>query len=203
MGGLELLRLGGPALWLLLLLSVATLTLIVLKIWEAWERAWSARDFVQPALDYWMRGEREAAMRLLDMQASPLAAVMSTAILTRGRRELSEDKQREHIQQIAAEKLEAQRGLLRPLEVIAHLAPLLGLLGTVLGMIQVFQRMQTAGDQVNAALLSGGLWEALLSTAAGLAVAIMALAAFHYFDRQCERLRLDMESALTRIFTAA
>ncbi|MDO6806083.1 MotA/TolQ/ExbB proton channel family protein, partial [Wenyingzhuangia sp. 1_MG-2023] len=61
---------------------------------------------------------------------------------------------------------------LRPLEVIANIAPLLGLFGTVLGMIEAFQAMEAAGSKVDPAVLSGGIWQALLTTAGGLAVAI-------------------------------
>lgn len=198
---LELLRLGGPALLVLLVLSVVTVTLGLLKLWEFWEQGLGRRAFSAGALEAWQRGQQDQALAILGVQTSPLALVMAEAIALHSRKELSEEKQREHIAQFAAEKLESARSLLRPLEVIANLAPLLGLLGTVLGMIEVFQRMQAAGDQVNPSILSGGLWEALLSTAAGLAVAIIALGCFHFFDRQAERLRHDMEAALTRIFT--
>jgi biopolymer transport protein ExbB len=198
----ELVRLGGPVLLLLLALSVATLTLVLLKAWEFHERELGARAFAGRALDSWARGQADQALAQLGSRNSPLAEVMSAAMALRLRGELPEPHQREQIGQLAADRLEATRGLLRPLEVITGLAPLLGLLGTVLGMIEVFQRLQLAGERVDVALLAGGLWEALLTTAAGLGVALLALAAFHFFDRKHERLRHDMESALTRIFTA-
>ncbi|MGH8540278.1 MAG: MotA/TolQ/ExbB proton channel family protein [Stenotrophobium sp.] len=195
------LRLGGPALLILLLLSIAALTLIIVKAWEFWElRIWQ-RDFVARAIDAWHGGRADQALALLQAQATPLARVMAAAVRGRGNSAAPENEVREQVTQIASEELESVRRLLRPLEVIANLAPLLGLLGTVLGMIQVFQRLQAAGNQVNPAILSGGLWEALLTTAAGLSVAIIALAGFHTLDRAVERLHHDMESALTRIFT--
>ena len=82
------------------------------------------------------------------------------------------------------------------------MAPLIGLLGTVMGMIQAFRQLQAAGDRVSPAVLSGGLWEALLTTAGGLAVAIVALVAFNYLDRRVERLQQRMESALTALLTS-
>ena len=197
----DLLQKGGPVMLALLLLSVATLTIVLLKTWDFWEQRLSARDFVQRALDAWQRGQTDQALSILGARATPLAALMAAAIAARARNEVPEEKQREQLARLAAEKLESVRALLRPLEVIASLAPLLGLLGTVLGMIKVFQRMQEAGERISPAILSGGLWEALLTTAGGLAVAIIALAAFHTFDRQVERLRHDMEGALTGIFT--
>jgi biopolymer transport protein ExbB len=198
---LEWLRLGGPAMLILLGLSVASVTLILVKAWEFWELRIGQRDFVPRALESWHSGRVDQALALLHAQVTPLARAMEAAIKGRGNPALNEAEVREQVTQIAAEHLESARRLLRPLEVIANLAPLLGLLGTVLGMIQVFQRLQVAGDRVNPSILSGGLWEALLTTAAGLTVAIIALAGFHVFDRAVERLHHDMEGALTRIFT--
>ncbi|HWU67619.1 MAG TPA: MotA/TolQ/ExbB proton channel family protein [Stenotrophobium sp.] len=195
------LRLGGPAMLVLLLLSVAALTLIIVKFWEFWElRIWQ-RDFVARALASWHAGNADQALSQLQAQATPLSRVMAAAIRGCSNKALADAQVREQVTQLASEELESARRLLRPLEVIANLAPLLGLLGTVLGMIQVFQRLQAAGNQVNPAILSGGLWEALLTTAAGLSVAILALAGFHTLDRAVERLHQDMESALTRLFT--
>ena len=198
---LEWLRLGGPAMLILLGLSIASVTLILVKTWEFWELKIGQRDFVSSVLNSWHAGRADEALALLSAQVTPLAKVMTAAIKGRSNTALPEAEVREQITQLAADQLESARRLLRPLEVIANLAPLLGLLGTVLGMIQVFQRLQTAGDRVNPSILSGGLWEALLTTAAGLTVAIIALAGFHALDRAVERLHHDMEGALTRIFT--
>ena len=197
----ELLQLGGPAMWVLLGLSVAVVTIVLVKSWEFWDLKMSRRDFVPRALEAVGRGQPEQALTVLVAQPSPLAEVMTAAVNGLRDPAVTEPRLREQLTQLASEKLEAARSLLRPLEVIAMLAPLLGLLGTVLGMIKVFQKLQAAGDRVNPSILSGGLWEALLTTAGGLTVAIVALAAFHTFDRQIERLRLDMEGALTRLLT--
>lgn len=79
------------------------------------------------------------------------------------------------------------RTSLRPLEVVAACAPLLGLLGTVIGMIEAFATLSSAGSDINPSLLAGGIWKALLTTAAGLIVALPALIAWHIFDRNVER----------------
>jgi biopolymer transport protein ExbB len=88
------------------------------------------------------------------------------------------------------------------LEVIAALSPLLGLFGTVLGMIKAFQKLELAGSNVDPSILSGGIWEALLTTAIGLAVAIPAVLLVNYFDRIIDRTRHQMEDAATQIFVA-
>jgi len=97
---------------------------------------------------------------------------------------------------------EARAGL-RPLELIATIAPLIGLLGTVLGMIEAFQALQETGSRADPAALAGGIWEALLTTAAGMAVAIPASMALTWFESVADRVQADMEDAATRIFTRA
>ncbi len=198
---LEWLRLGGPTMVVLLLLSVATVTIVLVKLWEFWDqRIWDQR-FVARVLDSWQRGYADQALAAIAASPSPLAEVMREAITLRADRNLGDAALRERIESFAAQRLDNLRGLLRPLEVISQLAPLLGLLGTVLGMIQAFQKLQAAGDRVSPAILSGGLWEALLTTAGGLAIAIAALTAYNFLERQIERLQLRMESALTVLLT--
>lgn len=197
----EWLRLGGPAMAVLVAMSVAAVTLVIVKVWEFYEFRLERRGFVAPALDAWQHGRAELALSLLAAEPSPLAEVMRAAMteLKSAREPLADV--RERVAQLAADRLAACRSLLRPLEVIGQLAPLTGLLGTVLGMIQAFQNLQAAGDRVDPSILSGGIWQALLTTAAGLIIAIPTVAALHWLDRRVERLHGAMESALTRVFT--
>ncbi|WP_386679152.1 MotA/TolQ/ExbB proton channel family protein [Loktanella sp. R86503] len=107
---------------------------------------------------------------------------------------------REETARVARASLEQARSGLRALELIATIAPLLGLLGTVLGMIGAFQALQQTGTRADPAALAGGIWEALLTTAAGMAVAIPASVALTWFESVVDRLRFDMEDTATRIF---
>lgn len=109
---------------------------------------------------------------------------------------------REEVLRVAKDLLERLRSHLRVLEVIATLSPLLGLLGTVLGMITAFQALESAGNRVDPAILSGGIWEALLTTAVGLSVAIPTVVALNWFERRIERTAHEIEDAATRVFTA-
>ena len=84
---------------------------------------------------------------------------------------------------------------------IASLAPLLGLLGTVLGMIEAFQAMEAAGTRVNPAVLSGGIWQALLTTAVGLSIAIPVSMTNSWLERKVEVEAAAMLDGLDRIFT--
>ena len=117
------------------------------------------------------------------------------------RRHLPEAKVREEVARYGEEVLSILRSWLRPLEVIASLAPLLGLFGTVLGMIEAFQQLEAAGNQVNPAILSGGIWQALLTTAVGLAVAIPVVAVLSLLERQVERTAHEIDNTVTQVFT--
>jgi biopolymer transport protein ExbB len=88
---------------------------------------------------------------------------------------------------------------LRGLSAIAHLSPLLGLFGTVTGMIRAFMKVQEAGARVDASLLAGGIWEALLTTAFGLAVALPAMAAYYYLEGEVDQARGTMKDVSVRI----
>ena len=79
------------------------------------------------------------------------------------------------------------------LGIIAHVAPLLGLLGTVTGMIRAFMRIEELTGRVNASVLAGGIWEALLTTAFGLMVAIPSFVMYHYFNRRIDDYALILE----------
>lgn len=86
------------------------------------------------------------------------------------------------------EEINALEKNMRGLEVIATISPLLGLLGTVIGMVQAFNKVAQYKGQVDPSLLAGGIWEALLTTAAGLSVAIPTIIMLHYFERKKERI---------------
>ncbi|CCQ89640.1 putative Biopolymer transport protein ExbB [Nitrospina gracilis 3/211] len=91
------------------------------------------------------------------------------------------------------EELSRMSKNLRALEVIAAIAPLLGLLGTVVGMIQAFGKVAQHKNQIDPSILAGGIWEALMTTAAGLAVAIPVMVMLHYFDRRMETMSFLLE----------
>jgi len=199
-GAMQILALGGPVMAILAALSVFGLAIVLLKLWQFTVTGVGRRGGVETALEQWRVGHRQAAVDELDGRGHPAAEVVHDAM--RGLRDgLSENQVREEAARRGGRMIADLRGYFRPLELIGSLSPLLGLLGTVLGMIEAFQAMEAAGNQVNAAVLSGGIWEALLTTAAGLSVAIPAVAALNFLERMVERLHEDMQDALTRVFT--
>ena len=195
------LLMGGPAIWAIATLSVLTLALILWKVWRLLLMgAWAGRN-TENAVGMWVRGDRSGARTTLEGRKSLRAVVARAAIEGRITGEMTEDQQREEVERVANRQLGQARTGLRALELIATIAPLLGLLGTVLGMITAFQTLQEAGSRADPAALAGGIWEALLTTAAGMAVAIPASMALAWFESVADRAQDDMEDAATRILT--
>ena len=91
------------------------------------------------------------------------------------------------------EEIQGLRKNLRGLEVIATISPLMGLLGTVMGMVKAFNKVAQYKGQVDPSLLAGGIWEALLTTAAGLAIAIPIVIMLNFFERKVESITILLE----------
>lgn len=192
---------GGPALWVIAILSVITVAIILWKIWQllgcgAWRTGAS-----ENAVDLWQAGRQDAAISSLSGRTGMRAAVARGAMSALQNERYTPEQAREETARLARRQMGRARAGLRALELIATIAPLLGLLGTVLGMIEAFQALQESGNRADAAALAGGIWEALLTTAAGMAVAIPAGIALSWFDSVADRLQADMEDAAIRIFT--
>ncbi|MGR3462265.1 MAG: MotA/TolQ/ExbB proton channel family protein [Roseovarius sp.] len=192
---------GGPALWVIAALSVLTLALILWKIWRlmltgAWSGAMTER-----AVALWQHGQATEATALLRPRRSLRARLALAAMEAAQASRWTEAQAREETTRVAKTLLNEARTGLRALELIATIAPLVGLLGTVLGMIAAFQALQTSGSSADPSILAGGIWEALLTTAAGMAVAIPASMALTWFESVADHVQADMEDAATRIFT--
>ncbi|MFP4326913.1 MAG: MotA/TolQ/ExbB proton channel family protein [Paracoccaceae bacterium] len=196
----EFLARGGPALWVIAGLSVLTVALVLWKLTQlAGLGAWR-RGAVRPALEAWCHGEPDARTRAAAARGvrARLAHAAMAALIR-----FDPEAAREETHRVARAELAALRSGLRPLELIASIAPLVGLLGTVLGMIEAFQALQDSGAQADPSVLAGGIWEALLTTAAGMAVAIPAAAALTWFESVADSVQTDLEDIATRIFLHA
>jgi len=193
---------GGPAIWVIAALSVVTLALILWKLWRlTYMGAWGGAR-AERAVALWIAGQGEEAQESLEGARGMRARVVRAALLACQDTTLSEAHAREETARIARRELGRARSGLRALELIATIAPLIGLLGTVLGMIAAFQALQEVGARADPATLAGGIWEALLTTAAGMAVAIPASAALTWFESVADRVQGDIEDCATRVFTA-
>lgn len=194
---------GGIVMWIIAGLSVLTLALVLWKIWRLtlsglWRRAEAER-----AVALWVAGRDGEAQASLAMPRGIRARVVAQAMAALGDPTLSRESARDEVLRVARRELNATRSGLRALELISTIAPLLGLLGTVLGMITAFQALQSTGTQADPTILAGGIWEALLTTAAGMAVAIPAGVALVWIESLADGVQADLEDAVTQIFTRA
>ncbi|MFP6622692.1 MAG: MotA/TolQ/ExbB proton channel family protein [Myxococcota bacterium] len=198
----ELVARGGWVMGVLLLLSLAGVSIILVKLHQftrlrIWSRAW-----LEDVLSSVRSGDATRALTVMSEVPGPIARVLTIALTERQRNDLSAEAVREEVQRAGDAEIGSLESNLRGLEVIGSLAPLLGLLGTVLGMIRAFMRLEEAGSRVDPSLLSGGIWEALLTTAVGIAVAVPAMAALAWFESQVDRVRRTMSDAVTRVLNA-
>ncbi|MEA3641376.1 MAG: MotA/TolQ/ExbB proton channel family protein [Lamprobacter sp.] len=198
---------GGPVLMVLAVLSIVALTIVLAKLWQFARLRLDTPRSVEAALQSWSRDQPAAALATLGDRRQPTARLVAQAIRglqqVRNQPPAALELLREELRRAANAQLEQLRSWLRALEVIASLSPLLGLLGTVLGMIEAFQQLAAAGSRVDPAVLSGGIWQALLTTAAGLGVAIPVVLLHSWLERRVERCAHQMEDAVTRVFTCS
>lgn len=196
----EILTMGGPIVWILLLLSIIALSIILVKIWQFIALRPENSADIEHSLGIWRESRSHTAILSLDTKR-PASDLVKTAML--GVLDSTDTALlREDLERRANLHVANLRRYLRPLEIIGTLSPLLGLLGTVTGMIAAFQQLAAAGNQVDPSVLSGGIWQALLTTAVGLGVAIPVVAAHSWLERKTERVGALINDSVTQVFTS-
>ncbi len=197
--GWGLIERGGPVMYVLLALSIAAVAIIALKVWQFTAARLGAVGFVEEAMRHVKSGRPNEALRELAASKNPIARVLEEALTAAMQKDLSAEDRESRVARVGSAQIRRLEGGLRVLEIIGNLSPLLGLLGTVMGMIAAFAALEAAGAKIQPGLLAGGIWEALLTTAFGLTVAIPALAGFYILDGQVERAREVMQEASAEI----
>ena len=191
----DTLNVGGPALWVIFVISVVLLTVGLWKFWHLIKLgAWNRKQ-AEEILRLWL----EKKVEPVDInQQSIRAKVLGQTILAISEKNYSDEMVREECVRLANKDLyEARRGL-RIIDLIITIAPLVGLLGTVLGMIEAFQALQDSGAQADPSALAGGIWEALLTTAAGMGIAIPASILLSWYDSVVSNIQADIENLATQ-----
>ena len=183
---------GGPVMLILLGLSIISLTIIIIKIFQFYKSDIYNGNKILPVYKLLEDNKISQSRELLNSIIHPSSNII-TSILDN--KNLSNEDRENEVSIIGEKQLRNLEFLLKPLEVISNVAPLLGLLGTVIGMITAFSKLENAGSKVDPAILAGGIWEALLTTAFGLIVAIPALAAFYWLDGKVDKVREEMRHA--------
>ncbi len=192
---------GGIVVWLLLGLSVVALSVSLLKAWQLYRTQAKPVDAIEQAFGFLQQGKCSQALLLVNGQRNYRALLVSSAVQLIDKSGMAIDDIKDEVYRQAQLAIAQLNSYLRVLEVIATLAPLMGLFGTVIGMIEAFKAMEAAGAQVNPAVLSGGIWQALLTTAVGLAVAIPVSMLNSYFERKAEVEAQAIQNDLQRVFT--
>lgn len=195
----ELLAKGG-----ILVIPIATCSILVLAIFLercirfAVNRSRS-RQVEQQVAEQAGAGNLDQALETARTSNSPMGRVLEKAIEARN----MDDATRETLIINATEQ--EVRGLsayLQTLATIGNIAPILGLLGTIIGMIKAFMVIQEMGGKVNAAVLAGGIWEAMLTTALGLSVALPAMLAHSYLLARVDAQESRIQNGLALFFKA-
>lgn len=195
---LEIIMAGG---WLMLPIIVCSIAVIAIGI----ERYWTlnaqkiAPKHLLAQVWGWIKNNQLDATKLKELkQSSELGQILAAGLSnSRHGREVMKDS----IEEAASKVVHDLERYLNPLGTIAAITPLLGLLGTVLGMIKVFAAIMVQGSG-NAGVLAGGISEALITTAAGLTVAIPAMVMHRYFSRKVDELVVTMEQEAVKLVDA-
>ena len=190
---------GGPVVVILAGLSVLMLATAFLKAGQFVRLGVWRRSQAYDAIVLLRRGRVDQALAAAGSGKGVAARIVANTLhaLSTGH---DHEHARDEAQRQVDETTERLQTNIRILEVIASLAPLLGLFGTVLGMIEAFQQLEASGSRADPSILSGGIWEALLTTAVGLAVAMPAVVLVNLLDRTVESFTRDAENMVAQIF---
>jgi biopolymer transport protein ExbB len=190
---------GGPLMWPILLCSVFALAIIIERLWYLRKIQIDTRQFLNTILEKMKRHQIKEALEICERRRNPISRILKAGILKydRGRQQI-----KEAIEDAGLYEEPHLEKNMTALATIAHISPLLGLLGTVVGLVRCFQVIQTKAtvfQPVSPGQLAGGIWEALLTTVAGLLVAIPAFVAYNYLVSRINSFILEMEKASTEL----
>ncbi len=191
-----LLHAGGIVMFFIVLCSVVALFIIVERLLQFHRARINVPEFLHGLMNVLKRNNVVEAIAICDETPGPVAHVLRAAIL---RCDQDEASLREAVEEAGLAEVPRLEKNMKLLATVAHVAPLLGLLGTVLGMIGLFQTMEAQGPLVATSDLARHIWQALLTTAAGLTVAIPAHAFYNLLVAKISNLTLDMNKAATEI----
>ncbi len=194
----EIIKAGGPVMWPILLCSVAALAIVLERLWSLQDRRVIPRELTDKVWKLVEAGQLQDKHVTALAANSPLGQVLAAGLASRNR---SREIVKEAIEDTGRHVAHDLERFLNMLGTIAAVTPLLGLLGTVTGIIAAFDAItsQGVGDP---RVLSGGIGEALITTAAGLIVAIPALVGYRYLRGKVDRLVIEMEKEALKLVAA-
>jgi biopolymer transport protein ExbB len=187
---------GGLMIWVLLAASTVAILVFAERLLHYHRAQINSMEFLNGVRNVLKRDNVVEALSICDATPGPVARLVKVAILNRER---GREGVREALEEAGLMEVPRLEEKLNVLATLAQIAPLLGLLGTVLGFLQIFSALQVAGMYANMELLAGGVWKALISTAGGIAVAIPCYAGYNYLVGRVNSIVLDMEKAASEI----
>ena len=193
---------GGPVLIALFVVSIAATAVTIFKIVQFSRLGAGRSTAARTAVSIWASGDRAKALYTARQERSPASATVASAMSSLIRFPGDRQRAQEIASQAALDQLTKMGRHLRILESIAQVAPMMGLLGTVIGMISAFGELSKSGGAIDPSALATGIWAALLTTAAGLAVAIPFYFIWVWLNSRVEEERATMEAAIGAILVA-
>jgi biopolymer transport protein ExbB len=187
---------GGPIIWLILIAAAIALVVFIERVLFCHRSQINSGEFLNGVRNVLKRGNVIEAISICDATPGPVARIVKTAILNRDH---GRERVREAVEEAGLTEVPRLEEKLNLLATIAQIAPLLGLLGTIIGFIRIFMKLQTDGLYAHMSTLSAGIWEALICAAAGIAVAIPVHAGYNYLVSRINKIVLDMERAAGEI----
>lgn len=188
---IEMAMKGGWLMLPLFLLSIVTIYLFAQKWWAIKRASKIDQNFMKDIRDYIHEGKIKAALALCEKTDTPISRLIEKGIERIGRPLSDIQTAVENMGNVEVARLE--KGL-PMLATIAGGAPMIGFLGTVMGMVQAFYNMAAAGNNIDITLLSGGIYTAMVTTVAGLIVGIMAYFGYNFLTSQVSDLVFKMQN---------
>jgi len=188
----EILAKGGWVMILIALSSIAILAIFIERFFTLRSVKINARTFILHVKNLLLKRQLDEAIKAAKLTPGPVAAITKSA-LEKYKRPKEEIK--EAIETAGRSQIYQLEKYLGALATLAAITPMLGFLGTVTGMIKAFMKIEALGGNVGPGVLAGGIWEALVTTAAGLLVGIIAIIFYNYLQGQVERLVFEMEDS--------
>lgn len=192
----NLLANGGPMLWVIIFAGAAGLVVFIERALHCHRAQINSTEFLNGVRTVIKRDNLVEAISICDATPGPVSRLVKTAILNR---DFGRERVRESLEEAGLAEVPRLEERLDLLATIAQLSPLLGLLGTILGFIKAFSKLQAAGLYAYGGMMTEGISQALICCAAGLAVAIPLHAGYNYLVSRVNAIVLDMERAANEI----
>lgn len=192
----NLLANGGPMLWVIIFAGAAGIVVFIERALHCHRAQINSTEFLNGVRTVIKRDNLVEAISICDATPGPVSRLVKTAIVNRDH---GRERVRESLEEAGLAEVPRLEERLDLLATIAQLSPLLGLLGTILGFIKAFAKMQAEGPYAHGGMITEGVGQALICCAAGLAVAIPLHAGYNYLVSRVNAIVLDMERAANEI----